>query len=249
MYRRNVDVVPENVLTDIPALFERQDANAFKIRSGKLEKLRFPAYFHSDWKDGGDPMDEFKTFVDRVSRNRDASVFSITFYRLPDDARYWEDGEVVGEYTFRVYDGEVGVVGAVSKAGDVYAQLANLQAENQILRMKLEQLEEAMNEEPEEEKPAVGWVMDVIKDEQARQAVVGLVGSVVQNIVSIVKGYGGVALPAAVSGLSEATEIVNELRKYDAEIENDLKRLLKLAKDNNALFNSLLSQLRQIVPL
>lgn len=249
MYRRNVDVVPENVLTDIPALFERQDANAFKIRSGKLEKLRFPAYFHSDWKDDGDPMDEFKTFVDRVSRNRDASVFSITFYRLPDDARYWEDGEVVGEYTFRVYDGEVGVVGAVSKAGDVYAQLANLQAENQILRMKLEQLEEAMNEEPEEEKPAVGWVMDVIKDEQARQAVVGLVGSVVQNIVSIVKGYGGVALPAAVSGLSEATEIVNELRKYDAEIENDLKRLLKLAKDNNALFNSLLSQLRQIVPL
>lgn len=252
MYKRLVDILPENVLEDVPRLYEKLDANAYRIRSGKQEKLRFPAYFFEGWAEN-DGMNEFKDFVERVSKNKDGSPFTITFYRLPEDARYWEDGEVVGEYSFRVYDGEqydkkIQAVGSVQPADiSIYEKLAELKSENEILKSKIEMLEQELAESEEEKGSSVGW-MDLVKDEQARQAVIGLVSNVISSIMGAIKGQ-KIPLPAAVNGVADVSSVINELKQYDPEIEKDLQRLLMIAKQDKTTFLFLLSKLREMVQL
>jgi len=228
---------PEFVLEDLPALMQENECTGYRIRDGKAVVCSFVS------DDDQEALNSLISDLQRLIKNRSLVVYTLEGYKYVKDKL-----ESIFTINFKVYE-----------AQPVYAQQYNPQAVTAAVTKDdiREIVSEIINaqdvdeEEAVENRGIIGEVVDLIKDEQSRSAIIAAISGIISAIRN---NMGNRALPIAVNGLredgmdAELMKVINELKGYDVDLLNDLKRLLILAKNNTSTFDYLLSSLRKIVP-
>lgn len=240
MPAKSLHIRPDFVDEDLPEKMREHGCNAFRILSGK-------SIVH--WclaTDVEGAVDNLLQEVERMRKNRTPAIYELQGCRAledDDDFRGWPS---VFEVTFSVCNRE-----------DVYQKPFFYQQASQNNSISKDDLKQAIAEvmaefqgededvEEDRSRSVVGYISDIVRDESLRQGVISMIGS----IISMIKGMNQVnnVLPAQqVYGVSNYDEVLRELEKFDDNLYEDLKRLLRLARENKATFDFLISQLRQI---
>lgn len=116
---------------------------------------------------------------------------------------------------------------------------ANLKNKNEALEARLEAIEAKMigfddeedQEETQDEQSFIGSFNDAIKDKMPQ-------------LIDMVIGMLAKPQQTAISGVNNIDEIITEFKQINPQIENDLAKLLQLAKTKPELFKMLIQQLR-----
>lgn len=110
-----------------------------------------------------------------------------------------------------------------------------LEKENEELREELESIGDTS------EKSIVDKIFDNLKDERVASTLGNMIGMIFNSRNKVIAGVSGVDSVSS----DKLIQIVDELKKYDDQLEFHLETLLKIAKSNPALFNMLLSKLNE----
>lgn len=233
---------PENVEEDLADKMRKHDCNAFRILSGK-------SVIH--WAvstDSEGAIEALLEEVERMKRNKTPAIYELHGCRVMEDDDDFREWSPSFEVTFSVWNRE-----------DVYYKPVQGYQQNSISKEDLrDAVVEAVNlireredtEVDNEDKGVLGYVVDAIKDESTRQAIVGLVGSLIGTIKNAFmnQSQGFMQINGHVGSLPESDfdKVIKDLLVFDPDLLNDLKRLLNLANNNKATFDYVLTQLRQL---
>lgn len=116
---------------------------------------------------------------------------------------------------------------------------AQLKNQNELLQSRIEAIEAKMlgmdeeEEIEEEEEGIIGTLNEALKDKMPA-------------LIDMVIGMLAKPNTTAISGVNNIDEIINEFRTINPNIENDLAKLLQLAKTKPDLFKILIQQLRSM---
>lgn len=145
----------------------------------------------------------------------------------PDDGSFNfklnSDGQEINNLQYR----------AVSFKDELQSKILELEKEIELLK----------EEREEDEKPALGGIGQILE----HPSVAPLLPVIIEKILSFLspkKDEGKLIAmpenkPAAIGSVSnlELSDVVNELKKYDPNLLQHLRKLLELAKNDNATFN------------
>ena len=211
-----------------------------------LDNSKTPIYT-STGKTIEQSIKEFNTFSDNILSNNGETenIYRISIYS-PSSGRSTAN-TLIGETYFKYSEdpGSIPVVGSVSTSFDnslgqsldfmarimeFMKPFAEQKAQNEILKQQVEEME---NEEPEP--------------------------STTETILGLLSNHLGPKLnpnPVAVSGIEVETmpetkkelltTAINKLLKFDPELPNDLFKLSEIAENNPSLFNTIITQLRNM---
>jgi hypothetical protein len=123
-------------------------------------------------------------------------------------------------------------------------KMLNLVEQNARLEMQLERLEEKLNEqleeEEEEENPQAQSIGEAIQS-----TLIGKLDTIVDVILTrLAMPQQTIPQHHAINGVSNIETIITEFQTINPNIENDLAKLLHIAKTNPNLFNMLINNLR-----
>lgn len=220
---------------------EKLSFDALGVYDKKLEKFK---RIISEGENEEDLILAFNDWCERMlaSNPMNFKTYSIQLYEMPEGAKKLK-GTI--SFTFalqqpisnKTTEKQTVVGGDYITKRELELALENqrLQFENELLEKRLldEDLEE---EEEEEETPSITGVM-----EQA------LIGKLPQIIDLALLSFAPKSQQVhAMAGVENITAIIEEFKTINPDIEQDLQRLLNLAKNNPQLFNMLINQLRSM---
>jgi hypothetical protein len=219
---------------------EKFNFDALGVYDKKLEKFK---RIISEGESEDDLILAFNDWCERMlaSNPMNFKTYSLQLYDMPEGAKKLK-GTI--SFTFALKepitqlktDKPMQPNGEYITKKELELALANqrLEFENSLLQKRLEDIELLEDDEDEDEQPSVAGAM--------QEALIGKLPQLID--LAMLSFAGKKQQPVAMAGIDETIDIINEFKEINPEIENDLKKLLNLAKTNPALFNMLISQLR-----
>jgi len=217
---------------------EKFNFDAIGVYDKKLEKFKKVL---SEDETEEDLILAFNEWADRMLTSNPANfkTYSIQLYELPEGAKKLK-GTI--SFTFALQAAPANNTGKTDKPTNyITPKELELALENQRLEFEnsrlLQQIEELEtdNEEAEDEK-SISGVMN--------EAIMNKLPQLIDIVIS------GFSKPkpqvAGISGATDVNAIIEEFKTINPEIEQDLQRLLNLAKNNPSLFKMLITQLRSM---
>lgn len=223
---------------------EKFNFDALGVYDKKLEKFK---RIISEGESEDDLILAFNDWCERMlaSNPMNFKTYSLQLYEMPEGAKKLK-GTI--SFTFALKepitqqktDKSMQVTGDYITKKELELALANqrLEFENSLLQKKLQDIEllEDEDEDEDEEQPTVVGAM--------QEALIGKLPQLI-DLAMLSFASNGKNAPA-MAGVEDITETINEFKQINPEIENDLKKLLNLAKNNPTLFNMLITQLRSM---
>lgn len=216
----------------------------------------------------GSGPDELRQFLDMLSQDGAAAVYTLRVYRNVQPDAITDKTECHGSFNFKLTERAGGataaVAGAVKPTRTDY--ISNLVSERvtehvaNVIDKKFERLLEMEEEERQEKSAGIGNIIaDVFTDPNKLAGFVGLVKSMFSQAApaSIPASLAGVGAPAAPGQTERPADlppqlmqqqerlvtVINRLEKADPEILRHLEGLANLAEKNPQFFKMLLTQL------
>jgi regulator of replication initiation timing len=216
--------------------------DAIGVFHGKLEKFKKIA---ADGEDEADLILAFNQWADRMllSNPINSQLYAIQLYELPEGAKNIRG---TTSFTFMLCDKVKQNLGSPASVNSnfISQKELNLALENQRLAFEnsllQKQIEEEAFEEDEEEEEPIGAIG------QIQNAVMAKLPELIDMLIS---GFLTQSKPTQSNNMnlgigSNIDEVIAEFKTINPNIENDLGKLLKLAKEKPSLFNMLIQQLR-----
>lgn len=231
-----IDAINENL--------ENLNFDAIGVYCGKLEKFKKIATEDSE---EADLIQSFNQWADRMLQSNpiNSTLYSIQLYEFPK-----ADGKNLRgttSFTFMLTDrtkvnsGNTNVSGAIN-ANYISQKELNLALENQRLAFENSLLQKQIeddNEYEEEEEPigAIGQIQNAVMEKLPQ-----LIDMLIAGFLTPQKTQSNMNLGIG----SNIDDIIVEFKTINPNIENDLAKLLQVAKEKPTLFKMLIENLRSM---
>ena len=220
---------------------ENLNFDAIGVYQGKLEKFKTIA---TDDVDEADLIQSFNQWAERMLKSNplNSELYSIQLYEAPKDG--FKNLKGTTSFTFMLTDRQKQNVNTPGPRNENYISQKelNLALENQRLAfentlLQKQLAEEAFDDEEEEEAEPVGALG------QIQNSIIAKLPDLIDMLIS------GFLTQKTQSNMnlgigSNIDEIITEFKSINPNIENDLAKLLKVAKEKPTLFKMLIENLR-----
>lgn len=223
---------------------ENLNFDAIGVYQGKLEKFKKIA---TDDCEEADLILAFNQWADRMLQSNpiNSQLYAIQLYEFPKEGGKNLRGTT--SFTFMLCDkvkqniGNNGTGGSMANNTNVTLKELNLALENQRLAFENTLLQKQLEEEEDyEEEPEQIGAMG-----QVQNAIMAKLPDLIDMLISGFLTQSKTTQSNMNIGIgSNIDELITEFKTINPNIENDLAKLLKIAKEKPSLFNMLIQNLR-----
>jgi hypothetical protein len=220
---------------------ENLNFDAIGVYQGKLEKFKTIA---TDDVDEADLIQSFNQWAERMLKSNplNSELYSIQLYEAPKDG--FKNLKGTTSFTFMLTDRQKQNVNVPVQRNENYISQKelNLALENQRLAFENTLLQKQLEEEEDfEDEPEQIGAMGQIQN--------SIIAKLPDLIDMLISGFLTQKTQSTNMNLgigSNIDEIITEFKSINPNIENDLAKLLKVAKEKPTLFKMLIENLRSM---